>query len=290
MLSPGARVAVVAPAGVFDPDRLNKGLAMASAWGLTMVPGSNLNCKMRYTAGTVEQRAADLNWALTAPDIDGVWFARGGYGTAQLLEHLNWGDVDKRLVIGFSDATALFVALSSRGRGRPIHGPVLHSLADLADKQSQDALRALIMEGDPGWLPIRPLMRCGESVCAPVVGGNLCVMTSLCGTPFQLDARDSILVIEDVGEAPYRLDRMVSQLKSSGSLDGVAAIVLGDFQGSHPPGDASWTMEEMWADLLSPLNVPVVMGLPVGHGKRNLAWQVGGMGTLTLEGLRVEAG
>ena len=110
MLKQGARIAVVAPAGRFDKKRLTRGMNILREWEYQLVPGPNLNAAHRYFAGTTEQRIEDMTWALTDPDIDAVWFARGGYGTVQVLESLPWDQIDDRPVIGFSDATALFAA------------------------------------------------------------------------------------------------------------------------------------------------------------------------------------
>ena len=279
------RVAVVAPSGVFDPARLEKGMALAESWGLECVPSPNLGARHRYLAGTVEQRAADLRWAMTAPDIDAVWFARGGYGTAQLLAHLPLGELDDRPIIGFSDATALFCAM--RGRGRAVHGPVLHSLADLADRESQEALRALLLEGVHPPLPGTSLNGPVSPVIAPLTGGNLMVLASLCGTPWAWSARDHIAILEDIGEAPYRLERALHQLIDAGALDGVAGVALGEFTDCNPGANATWSTSDVLLETLAPLGVPVVAGLPVGHGSRNRAWTLGAIAELYSGGLRV---
>ena len=129
LLRDKARIAVVAPSGVFTAERLQIAVDALTAWGFVPVPGPGVTARHRYFAGTTQQRAEDLTWALTAEDIDAVWFARGGYGTAQLLDRLPWNDLDGRPVIGFSDATALHAAFANRHR-LSIHGPVLHGLTD----------------------------------------------------------------------------------------------------------------------------------------------------------------
>ncbi|MCB9777931.1 MAG: LD-carboxypeptidase [Alphaproteobacteria bacterium] len=292
LLHQGARVAVVAPSGAFDPARLERGVERIRAWGLDVVPGEHLHARHRYTAGTIEQRRADLITALTAPDIDAVWFARGGYGTVQLLPDLP-PPADDRPIIGFSDATALFCALDRQRlhgvrAGRAVHGPVLHSLADLADPASQQALRSLLL-GDPRvHLPGVHLAGPTDRVQGRVVGGNLCVLASLAGTPWALCARDAILLLEDVGEPAYKLDRLITQLRLSGALDGVRGVALGTFTDCRTPPDADWTIEALLVELLAPLGVPVVGRLPVGHGSRNHAFVHGGHGVLTVEGLHVD--
>jgi muramoyltetrapeptide carboxypeptidase len=288
MLGPSSRIAVVAPAGIFDPGRLSKGMDLVRSWGHQLLEGPNLHGRHRYTAGTLEARLTDLNWALTAPDIDAVWFARGGSGTAHLLDGIRWSRLDARPVLGFSDATALFCAMLAKGQGRPVHAPVLHSIADLCDAESQAACRSLL-EGTAVHLAAKPHPSSGGGgapIQAPVVGGNLCVMASLAGTPWALCAHGCIVVIEDVGEAPYRVDRLLHQLLASGALDGAAAVVMGEFRGCAAPEGAEWGLEDVVADLLAARGIPLWTGLPVGHGSQNHAWPVGAPATLDVGGLR----
>jgi len=284
MLGPASRIAVVAPSGIFEPNRLAKGMELVRSWGHELVEGPNLHARHRYTAGTADARLTDLHWALTAPEIDAVWFARGGYGTAHLLNGIPWPRLDDRPVLGFSDATALFCGMLAKDQGRPVHAPVLHSLADLADAASQAACRTLL-EGGEVQMPARPHGE-GGSITARVVGGNLCVMASLAGTPWALRADGCIVVLEDVGEAPYRLDRLLHQLLTSGGLDGAAAVVLGDFRGCDAPAGEDWGVADVFSGLLEPWGIPLWTGLPVGHGPQNHAWPVGGMATLSEDGLR----
>jgi muramoyltetrapeptide carboxypeptidase len=287
MLSEGSRVAVVAPAGVFKPERLQAGVELITSWGLEVVAGRNLHAASRYTAGTVQQRLSDLTWALTAADIDAVWFARGGYGTAQLLPHIPWSQCDGRPVIGFSDATALLTAMERVGVGGGIHGPVLHSLADHTGADSVAALKRMLLEGGSYWLKGRHLCGPHRAVQGRLVGGNLCVLASLAGTPWSLRAQGAIVVLEDINEPAYKLDRLISQLRASGSFDGAVGIALGEFTDCPVPSSADWTLDDVLIELLSPLGLPVISGLPVGHGSRNRPWQVGVEGVLSVEGLHV---
>ena len=285
MLKQGSRIAVVAPAGRFDKKRLLRGMSILQEWEYTLVPGPNLDAAHRYFAGTREQRAADLNWALSDPDIDAVWFARGGYGTVQVLEHIDWGAIDNRPVIGFSDATAMFAAMISKGVGRPVHAPVIHSLSGHVDEGSRRALLSWMSTGNFNDFPGKRLCGHTEPVEGEVVGGNLCVLTSLAGTEWALKAKDKILLLEDVGEAPYRVDRMITQLMGSGTFDGVRGVALGTFYGCEAPGDAGWSLGDILRERLSPLNIPVVAGMPVGHGPNNFPWHVGAHAKLQSNGL-----
>jgi muramoyltetrapeptide carboxypeptidase len=257
MLPPSARVGVFAPSHRFDPDRFERGLALLRAAGHEPVLGPNLNRAHRYFAGTDAERLADLVWALTDPSLDAAMMVRGGSGLGRLLPLLpEQGLV--RGVHGFSDGTALHVALWQRHGLQGVHGPVVHSLesqgwGDFADMQGQGTGRA---EG-------------------PVVGGNLCVLTSLCGTADALQAEGCILLLEDIGEPAYKVDRMLNQLRLSGCLEGVVGVALGEF------GE----VEGLLDILREHVDVPLAWGLPVGHGDRNVPWRYGARAVLD-RGLR----
>jgi muramoyltetrapeptide carboxypeptidase len=268
-LAPGARVGVFAPSHHFKPERLERGLEVLAGWGLTVVRGANLFERHRWFAGTDEQRAADLQWALSDPSLDAAWMVRGGSGLGRILDRVDWSRASRRPVVGFSDGTALHVALRQRAGLAGVHGPVITSLGDVNDEASLEAVRALLMGSAPARWEARPV-RHGEAE-GPLVGGNLTVLATLCGTADQLDARGCLLVLEDIGEFGYRLDRALCQLAQSGALDGVAGVVLGEFVECPFPGTS---LEAIVCEYLEP-GVPVIADAPVGHGTTNLAFPVG---------------
>jgi muramoyltetrapeptide carboxypeptidase len=270
---------------VHDPRRLAASIGLVQSWGYRVRRMPHLGARHRYTAGTRDQRAADLCAALTAPEVQAVWFARGGFGTVHLLDRLPLEHLDDRLIIGFSDATALFSVLRRHGASA-VHGPVLHSLADHVDAASLEATRVFLQGGRPVVLPGHRLAGPETEVQGPVVGGNLCVLASLAGTPHALDARGCIVVLEEVNEAPYKLDRLLTQLILSGAFDGARGIALGSITGAWMPQDADWTVQDVVLELLRPLGIPIVGGLPVGHGPRNHPWPVGVFARLGPGGLR----
>jgi muramoyltetrapeptide carboxypeptidase len=271
MLHAGARIAVVSPSGNFDPARLEAGLGVIRDWGYRpeLLPGAGRH--HRYLAGTDAVRLADLERAFQG-GWDAVWAARGGYGIARLLGQLRWDELAPVPFLGFSDGTGLLNALAARGRPA-VHAPVLHSLADLCDDASRAHLRALLAGESPA--PMHGQVLRPGTAEGPLVGGNLCVLASLCGTPWQLRGRACIVVLEEVNEAPYKIDRLLTQLIDAGCLDGVAGIAIGSLLGAEPPEGADWTMYDVLTDLLAPLGVPVLVGLPIGHGARNHAFRVG---------------
>lgn len=286
MNRPLQRIAVVAPAGGFSGERLRAGMERLRSWGLQPVEGRNLWARARYTAGTAAQRADDLRWALCSDAVDAVWFVRGGFGTAQTLQDIPWSEVRPRPVIGFSDATALFSALVAHGVAQPVHGPVLQSLCDLNDPESVAAIRGLLVGGGAVDLPHGGAPFAGpDGLRARVVGGNLCVLASLAGTPWALDARGCILLLEDVGEPAYKIDRLVTQLDLSGALAGVLAVGIGEMRDCTVPGADGVEAGSFFADLLRARGLPVFEGLPFGHGPRNLCWMPGRAGVLTVDRL-----
>jgi muramoyltetrapeptide carboxypeptidase len=264
----GAPIAAIAPSGAYDPVRFAAGLAIAREAGHEIVPFDAMLQPERYLAAPDEVRLAHLVEALTSPDYAAVWMVRGGYGLTRLLTPLRERlpkTLPHRPILGFSDVTALFSALDGR-TGPLVHAPVLHALP-VTDEASRQALFHLLAGGTPEplegetWVP-------GEAE-GRLVGGNLAMFAALCGTEHQLDARGAILVLEDIGEAPYRLDRMLQQLDGTGFFSGVHGIALGEFTACDPPAGSAWSLRDVLLDRFARLNVPVVAGLPIGHGSAN---------------------
>lgn len=269
LVRPGQPIAVVAPCGVHDPERLERGMAMIRTAGHVLAPFPDLLRPVRYLASDDDQRAGQLMEALSSPDYAAVWIARGGYGLTRILDRLDPRRILSKPVIGFSDVTALFAALHPRGLGPLVHGPVLHSLP-ITEPGSVEHLLDLL-----AGRPLEPLV--GEPWIdgvaeGPLVGGNVALLAALCGTPWQLDARGCVLVLEEVGEAPYRVDRMLQQLGSAGVFDGVVGVAVGDLVDCRVPDGASFTIRDVVLEHIGGLGVPVVGGLPIGHGARNRAF------------------
>lgn len=275
MLPPNARIAVVSPSGAFTPSRLIAGMEVLKSWGYCpeMLPVTAAVCAgetWRYLAAEDLARKEELKTAFSGR-YDAVWASRGGYGIARLLPDLHldsWASVP---FFGFSDGTALLNPLARRGRPA-VHAPVLQTLSDHIDEPSRKDLRSFL-EGRPRplagtrWTP-------GEAQ-GPLVGGNLAMLASLCGTPEQLDARDAVVLLEEVTEAPYRVDRLLTQLLQSGSLIGAKALVLGDFVKCDPPAGAGYSLEQVLRERLEPLGLPILAGVPVGHGAGNRPIKLG---------------
>jgi len=266
-------IAAISPSGIHSPEKLNDSIRLVESWGHTVHRGPNHDNKHLYTAGTLKERIDDFLWAVESPDIDTIWFVRGGYGTAQLLNHLPV-ECDKP-VIGFSDATALLSFGASNQWTKLYHGPVLNSLASLCDTQSQQIVQQWLSTNKLPCLNGKYSFGPKVSIQGPLVGGNLCVLASLCGTPFQLKANGCILVLEDIAEPLYKIDRMLLQLEQSGVLDGIIGILMGSFHNCTPPQNATFTLQEVFKERLAPLNIPVYVESEFGHNEINWMWKVG---------------
>lgn len=236
-----------------------------------------------HLAGHDAARAADLDSAFRDPTLRAVWAARGGYGSGRLLDRLDWEALrhDPKVLVGFSDLTALLLAAWRRLRLVTFHGPFVGQLGDLAhDRLRASSLHRLLT--DPSAVLTLAKEAAGATtvtggiVEGRLVGGNLALLCSLVGTPDQPDTDDAVLLLEDVHEAPYRLDRMLVQLRRAGLLDRVAGIAVAALRGCVPPVDRpSASAEEVIADLLGDLGVPVLQGLELGHTDGQLAVPLG---------------
>ncbi len=282
----GDEVSIVAPSGPFDRQALERGLSLLSD-RYRPVLGTGLFDRARYLAGSDARRLEELTDALASERTRAVFTARGGYGALRLLQGLKLPQRPK-LLVGFSDICALHAALQCAG-WVSVHGPVLTQLGAHGGKSAQRLFRLLEDPAPPDVLQGTPTV---EGVAeGPVIGGNLSVVTRLLGTPFFPPADGAILALEDVGERPYRLDRMWQHLKLAGVFERVRGLALGAFTESEEPGGA-WTAQEVVAELATQVGLPCVMELPIGHGAVN--WPIplgaravldGGAGTLRfLEG------
>ena len=280
MLTVGARIAVISPSGNFEAARLEAGLSVLRSWGLQPVCLPQVGRRHRYLAGTDAERLGDLVAAFDG-SWDAVWAVRGGYGLNRLLGQIPFERLARVPFFGFSDGTGLLNALAARALPA-VHAPVLTHLGDTADAASRMHLRRLLF--GEGLDPLVGTVLCPGVAEGPLLGGNLCVLASLCGTPWQLRGRGAIVVLEEIGEAPYKVDRLLTQLLDAGCLDGVSGLALGAFLGAEPPAEADWTLRDVLLERLGPLGVPVLAELPIGHGPANRAFRLGVPARLSPDG------
>lgn len=272
-------IAAISPSGIHNAKTFQKGIDLLESWGHNIACSPMHKATYLYTAGTVEERIADFVWALENPAIDIIWFIRGGYGTAELLSVLEHTPISKP-VIGFSDATALLSYLWNSRQNQGYHGPVLNSIATLCDSESLEKVQEFLDTGKTSELSAQYLFGSTETVQAPLVGGNLCVLSSLCGSPYQLKTEGCILALEDIAEPAYKIDRMLLQLELSGMFDGLKGILLGEFHNCKVPAAADWNLLDVYARRFKHLGIPVYQHAPFGHHRTNWIWQIGQIQTL----------
>jgi muramoyltetrapeptide carboxypeptidase len=281
-LFPGARVALVAPAGPVAADAVDRAVARVREWGWEPLVGTHAGGRNGYLSGTDQERAADVNWALSSADVDAVWCLRGGYGTMRLVDSIDWDAVPRRprAVIGFSDNTVLHLALQRAGVVS-FHGP--HPATPDFPLFSEQVLHSVLLRAEPaGALPFPP----GEAPRArtlapgraegPLVGGNLSLIAATLGTPYAVRAAGAILFLEEIGEAAYRVDRLLSQLLLAGVFREVAGVAIGAFSECGDDGDSGILLvEEIIRERLEGLRIPVAAGFPFGHIANNWTLPVG---------------
>jgi len=264
---PRDRVAVIAPASAFDRASFEAGLALIGA-RYRAEYGPGIFERHRYLAGDDARRLSELDSALADPDIRAVFCARGGYGATRLLARLAAAGPPgpPKLLVGFSDITALHLWLQSHGR-ISVHGPVLTQLGRLP-AGTRERLFSLLEATSPAPALSGTLTYVGGVAEGPLLGGNLSVVTRVLGTPFMPALDGAVLLLEDQGERPYRLDRMWTHLQLAGVFDRVRGIVLGSFTGCEER-DASYSSAEVLHELALATGLPCAAGFPIGHGDVN---------------------
>lgn len=271
---------MVAPAGAVEEARLERGVQVLERWGLRVMLGDGIRARRGYLAGEDGVRRSDLQRMLDDASIRGVFCARGGYGTQRVVPDLDFAPLARapKPVVGYSDATALLSAIVDGGV-TAVHGPMVATdLARGLSARSEEHLRRLLT--DPGYLweaEFTEIIRPGRAV-GRLVGGCLSVVTALLGTPWAPDTDGAILFLEDVGERPYRLDRLLTQLRQAGVLDRLAGLVFGTLMECPAVDDV--TPLDVVRACCADLPCPVVFGLPAGHqgdgpGIENLALPLG---------------
>ncbi len=273
----GDRVAVVAPSGPLEPDRLARGCRVLESWGLEVVVGAHVLDRDRHLAGRDEDRAADVQQAWCDPSVAAVLCARGGSGATRLLDLLDWAamrQAEPKVFVGYSDATALHEGLATHLGIASLLGPMPAALpfgGEHPDGPSLDHLHRTLFAPEQV-----QVLRDAGTICATggratgvTVGGTVALLASTVGTPESRPAKGGIALLEDITEPAYRLDNLLTQLLRSGWFDGVRGIVLGTWV------DCGDDAVETVCARLDGLGVPVLAGLPFGHGVPQLTVPLG---------------
>lgn len=287
-LKKGDLIGLITP-GSFAPDTaLEKAIKNVHALGFKTKMGQNIRAKRGYNAGTDQQRLDDLHSMFADRSVKGIWCVRGGYGCTRLLPQIDYELIRKnpKVMIGYSDITALSNVIFQKTGLVGFHGPVGSSeIANFSAKH----FRALLMEGrsnhlihlnkhpnsstDEDFRPHTILHGLAKGVLA---GGNLSILASMAGTDYELDPSNKLLFLEDISEKPYRIDRMLTQLRQSGLLKSVNGFVLGIFADCKAdPGDETLKLKETLIDRIKPLSKPTQYGFPIGHIRHQCILPIG---------------
>ncbi len=265
LLGSGARVALIAPAGPLgDEAELECAIENTHALEWEPVLGLHVRERLDYLAGTDAHRVNDLNRALSDPSIDGIWCLRGGYGVLRILEMVDFEALRRtpKAVIGFSDITALHASICAKAGVVSYHGPTARGKLSAFSKSSlhRAVTRGVDSAGAVEWSEVLV----GGAARGRLAGGNLAVLMALAGTSFFPNLEGSILVLEDVNEPVYRIDRMLRHLLLTGALSGVAGLVFGAFT-ERGDADDSASLARVLRETAEAVRVPCLAGAPIGH-------------------------
>ncbi len=291
-LGPGATVGIVSPAGAtFERDRLDLVMDAVSALGWQPQLAPHVLERYGYLAGAVHLRAADVNTLFADPSVDAILPVRGDWGSARILPYLDYDQIrtNPKVLMGFSDITALLLGIYAQTGLVTFHGP--HGITAWRSDQV-DFLRRVVVLGEALTFT-NPLLGADQDrlmrdqgrietltpgrATGRLIGGNLSVLTGLVGSPYLPDLRGAILFLEDVGEPPYRVDRMITHLKLAGVLDGLAGFIFGQCRACGPgEGYGSLTLSEILRDHIQPLGIPAWSGAWIGHVEPMWTLPIGG--------------
>lgn len=283
-LKPGNMLGVCAPSARFDTEKLNLGIQALKELGFKVKVPEEIFKKKRYLAGDDLVRAKVINSLFLDTKIDGIICARGGFGSMRILEHLNWNGIrqNPKPFIGFSDNTAILLAIIEKTGNWVIHGPNVVSFAQ-TQKETIDAFYR-ILKGSFDEIDITNGQVIKSGKCTGVLkGGNLATISHLLGTGFQPYFKGAVLFLEDIGEPAYKIDRMLTQMKMAGLFEGIKGVIIGSFENC----DNDEYLEEILFEIFDEYNVPILSGLDSGHGPVNLSIFMGTQIKMNTEPARI---
>jgi len=288
-LIPGDIIDIIAPSSGIETHQINRISAFVKAFGFIPRIPKNICGTTPYYAHEDSHRLLHLMEALHAPDSKAIWCLRGGYGSTRLIPPLMKLSPPAlcKVIIGFSDITALHLFLNQQWNWPSLHAPVLFQVIEnLVDEASLSALKSILL-GQVSEVTYAPLVPLNDAARRPgtihgtIIGGNLSLLTTSLGTSWQLDGDKRIILIEELSERGYRIDRMLTHLSQTGSLDKAQAILLGDFSGGDEPNGGNFVNHALMS-FASCYTIPVLQYKMFGHGKRNLSLPLHTPSTLTL--------
>jgi muramoyltetrapeptide carboxypeptidase len=290
-LPPGGAIGIVNPSSPVEADLLDAGIAALESRGFRVRVAPHARARIGHHAGSPADRAADFMAFYADPAIDVLWCARGGSSALRLWPLLDWdalAALPPKMVVGYSDTTSLLIPLNQRVSTIALHGPLVFELGALAPDLLDWQLRLLQDTNAAGTVPGRAAERLVPGTAEGLLcGGCLSLVAATLGTPYQIDTANKLLLIEDIGEAPHRIERYLFQFAEAGLLASAAGFVVG--QATDSDESRTLPLRQIWFDLLAPYGKPAVLGFPFGHVPDNYALPLGvrarlnaDIGTLTL--------
>ncbi|WP_249866428.1 S66 peptidase family protein [Paenibacillus konkukensis] len=280
-LSPGDTVGITAPASWGDRQRMEESARYLERLGLRVRMGETLVKRHGYLAGTDEERARELNGMFADPEIKAILCARGGYGTGRIADLLDYGLIraNPKVFWGYSDITFLHMAMLRYAELVTFHGPMLIDLEEeepdpLTLQNYETLLNPSALRYTEEISPLHTLVE-GEAA-GQLVGGNLSLLVSTLGTPYEVGTKGRLLFIEEIDEEPYRVDRMLNQLRLAGKFSDAEGILICDFNNCEPnKRKQSLTLEQVFGDYIVPAGKPAMAGFKIGHCSPNIAVPIG---------------
>lgn len=276
-LSKGDTIGIISPASGIDRSLIMHSAELLESSGFKTKIGKYAYEKYSYLAGPDNHRAEDINNFFADDKVDAIFCSRGGYGASRILNQIRYDIIksNPKIFLGYSDITAIHCAIQKKCGVITFHGPMVSHMDISQNSYNTKYLIKAICSPKP----IGKIQMANKSdyliTVAPgkaigkTAGGNLSLICSLMGTPYEIDIKDKILFFEDVDEAPYRIDRMLTQLLNAGKIQEAAGIAVGVCEGCEPKEDGGLTVEDVIYDRLSKINIPVLYGLPISHGEYN---------------------
>jgi muramoyltetrapeptide carboxypeptidase len=276
-LKKGDAIGVIAPAGKIAPVLLRKGIERLRQFGFEVVEGRYLSGSFRYFSGTDRERGDDLQW-MFKQDVKAILCARGGYGSSRLIPYLKMDSIrdSGKIFIGCSDITTLLLYFSQE-QVPVFHGPMISHFGRIEDPLTNRFLISMLTSPEPIGVFSPPALQIlkGGTAVGRLTGGCLSLLCSSIGTPYEIDTAGKILFLEEVNEAPYRIDRMLTHLKQAGKFKGVKGVLIGTILNCDPPEGSDYTLREVIDSDLGDLKCPIFSGLPFGHGNENITLPFG---------------
>lgn len=290
-LPPCGTIGIVNPSSPVEPDLLDAGIAVLEARGFRVSVAPHVRARDGHHAASPAARAADFSAFYADPSIDVLWCARGGSSALRLLPLLDWpalAALPPKMVVGYSDTTSLLIPLVQTVGTIALHGPLVFELADTSPDVLDWQLRLLQSPGPAGPVPGRAAdVLVSGTAEGQLCGGCLSLVAATLGTPYQINTTGKLLLLEDIDEAPHRVERYLAQFAAAGLFEAAAGIVFGTSTGADDT--RTLPLRQIWADAVAPFGKPAVLGFPFGHVTPNYALPLGvparldaDTGTLTL--------